>query len=292
MAGADAISIHALREEGDKSLSPPPPLPNNFYPRPPRGGRHRPKALWRRLLYFYPRPPRGGRRHSTSYKQIPPAISIHALREEGDTGIRHYVTSADGFLSTPSARRATAGAVYSATTTAYFYPRPPRGGRPSFRSRGSSWRVFLSTPSARRATALPAALRNHLVISIHALREEGDVTTINYPRIIVKFLSTPSARRATYHTLGGNGTGTISIHALREEGDVGPRCSPRRRPISIHALREEGDEVHEAMDKYIDEFLSTPSARRATYKIKLKEYREVNFYPRPPRGGRRGAPAD
>ena len=34
--------------------------------------------------------------------------------------------------------------------------------------------------------------------------------------------------------------------------------------ISIHALREEGDEVHEAMDKYIDEFLSTPSARRAT----------------------------
>ena len=56
--------------------------------------------------------------------------------------------------------------------------------------------------------------------------------------------------------------------------------------ISIHALREEGDLN---LSEYVDEswqFLSTPSARRATYKIKLKEYREVNFYPRPPRGGR------
>ena len=34
-------------------------------------------------------------------------------------------------------------------------------------------------------------------ISIHALREEGDVTTLNYPKIIRKFQSTPSARRAT-----------------------------------------------------------------------------------------------
>ena len=39
-----------------------------------------------------------------------------------------------------------------------------------------------------------------LLISIHALREEGDVTTLNYPRIIRKFLSTPSARRATAKT--------------------------------------------------------------------------------------------
>ena len=56
--------------------------------------------------------------------------------------------------------------------------------------------------------------------------------------------------------------------------------------ISIHALREEGDGkcIGEKCMAY--EFLSTPSARRATYKIKLKEYREVNFYPRPPRGGR------
>ena len=34
--------------------------------------------------------------------------------------------------------------------------------------------------------------------------------------------------------------------------------------ISIHALREEGDEIVEALDELLEEFLSTPSARRAT----------------------------
>ena len=33
------ISIHALREEGDFSLSPPSVPHFDFYPRPPRGGR-------------------------------------------------------------------------------------------------------------------------------------------------------------------------------------------------------------------------------------------------------------
>ena len=57
-----AISIHALREEGD-------PLPccRGFM-----------------LPDFYPRPPRGGRRRAAGV--VPPVglISIHALREEGD----------------------------------------------------------------------------------------------------------------------------------------------------------------------------------------------------------------
>ena len=34
------ISIHALREEGDKRHGTVQRKPNNFYPRPPRGGRH------------------------------------------------------------------------------------------------------------------------------------------------------------------------------------------------------------------------------------------------------------
>ena len=55
------------------------------------------------------------------------------------------------FLSTPSARRATSGS-----------------------SDTISVELFLSTPSARRAT-LPHSLKPVLfVISIHALREEGD----------------------------------------------------------------------------------------------------------------------
>ena len=57
-----------------------------------------------------------------------------------------------------------------------------------------------------------------VVISIHALREEGD----------------PSAP----HSRSGL---NISIHALREEGDIIGIRGPVLRQISIHALREEGD---------------------------------------------------
>ena len=102
------ISIHALREEGD---------PRSLCSAAPPG-------------YFYPRPPRGGRRSPPPHHQGAGGISIHALREEGDRysesgvmpsddfyprpprGGRHSigkrVTDLEIFLSTPSARRATA----------------------------------------------------------------------------------------------------------------------------------------------------------------------------------------
>ena len=79
------------------------------------------------------------------------------------------------------------------------------------------------------------------------------------------FLSTPSARRATHRTRGKSGRRNISIHALREEGD--PSCR-----ISLPALML---------------FLSTPSARRATQRMPPSRRCRCNFYPRPPRGGRR-----
>ena len=58
----------------------------------------------------------------------------------------------------------------------------------------------------------------------------------------------------------------ISIHALREEGDP-RRCRSGSYgiPISIHALREEGDNFRQQPQKGRREFLSTPSARRATH---------------------------
>ena len=58
------------------------------------------------------------------------------------------------------------------------------------------------------------------MISIHALREEGDCTRQMVDSELVEFLSTPSARRAT-----------------RDEAEEW--CD--RMKISIHALREEGD---------------------------------------------------
>ena len=101
------------------------------------------------------------------------------------------------FLSTPSARRATGQRGHRRGERRDFYPRPPRGGRPAGRLCGVPAVEFLSTPSARRATlggGVTDILRH---ISIHALREEGDLVNIGLRLCEGQFLSTPSARRAT-----------------------------------------------------------------------------------------------
>ena len=100
-----------------------------------------------------------------------------------------------------------------------FYPRPPRGGR-----RINQWmdigdNKFLSTPSARRATCRLQRHADDLQISIHALREEGDVFVCHLLILLCIFLSTPSARRATFQAGLFAAHHDISIHALREEGD-------------------------------------------------------------------------
>ena len=123
---------------------------------------------------------------------------------------------------------------------------------------------FLSTPSARRATRRVDRFLHSHRISIHALREEGDAPA---------FLPASGGR--------------ISIHALREEGDPVFSVKFRREYISIHALREEGDAVWAALLAEWQKFLSTPSARRATHHEEARRHREHDFYPRPPRGGRR-----
>ena len=57
------------------------------------------------------------------------------------------------------------------------------------------------------------------MISIHALREEGDECQRKYDNPLNRFLSTPSARRATVVGISVSSNQGISIHALREEGD-------------------------------------------------------------------------
>ena len=59
------------------------------------------------------------------------SISIHALREEGDPYCINPLSLRHAFLSTPSARRATKRCSYYLRRSSYFYPRPPRGGRPA-----------------------------------------------------------------------------------------------------------------------------------------------------------------
>ena len=60
-----------------------------------------------------------------------------------------------------------------------------------------------------------------ILISIHALREEGDAVNPLHFGTLTRFLSTPSARRATFFMFRLTpDTFRISIHALREEGDL------------------------------------------------------------------------
>ena len=82
-----------------------------------------------------------------------------------------------------------------------------------------------------------------VVISIHALREEGDHGDLAIEGEAVEFLSTPSARRATRGESFLHMQIMISIHALREEGDGVALGVDGGAVISIHALREEGDTV-------------------------------------------------
>ena len=56
-------------------------------------------------------------------------ISIHVLREEDDSPSALTRARSKSFLSTSSARRTTTLCARFFSRCAYFYPRPPRGGR-------------------------------------------------------------------------------------------------------------------------------------------------------------------
>ena len=126
--------------------------------------------------------------------------------------------------------------------------------------------IFLSTPSARRATEARCARFRPADISIHALREEGDARKSKSIAAHHVFLSTPSARRATCIVCAGMGQ-INDFYPRPPRG--GRRCTSSVHLllytiISIHALREEGDSLIRYPFSRIHEFLSTPSARRAT----------------------------
>ena len=81
-----------------------------------------------------------------------------------------------------------------------------------------------------------------LIISIHALRVEGDIGGLPPCQRQLRFLSTPSGWRATKYGIDFKVRRDISIHALRVEGDSSVLHSPTKLlRISIHALRVEGD---------------------------------------------------
>ena len=193
-----AISIHALRGEGDVLAPSGVAAADNFNPRPPWGGRHYvPSQLVG--IYLFQSTPSVGRAtfavdckaHPRRFQSTPSVgratspkragsryrstISIHALRGEGDLGVRQEFTR-----------------------DANFNPRPPWGGRRSVH--------YLTNPSD--------------YISIHALRGEGDADKATTGTRIENFNPRPpwGGRQIVQGYRFPNII--ISIHALRGEGDV------------------------------------------------------------------------
>ena len=146
------------------------------------------------------------------------------------------------FLSTPSARRATGKLRCGTVPAKYFYPRPPRGGR----RRQALRRLYQDhfyprPPRGGRPSGFNTFLRA-ICISIHALREEGDLL----PSVLL-----PGSHYFYPRPPRGGRLGHAAAHIVGSE-------------ISIHALREEGDRLWSTNAIRRVRFLSTPSARRAT----------------------------
>ena len=219
----------------------PRPAWTDFYPRPPRGGRHGVCAARHDSLLFLSTPSaRRATQHSRfcyvviQFLSTPSArratglgdkwfqdhqISIHALREEGDQDSETNGFRIIKFLSTPSARRATRTRRQMVSGSSNFYPRPPRGGRPSTPGFATlSYNFYPRPPRGGRQDSETNGFR------------------------IIKFLSTPSARRAT-RTRRQMVSGSSNFY---------PRPPRGGRPLA-RLVRADGTL-----------FLSTPSARRAT----------------------------
>ena len=190
------------------------------------------------------------------------SISIHALREEGDHSTHTLVFVHKNFYPRPprGGRPATTSPHGSRS---YFYPRPPRGGRPFLIASRMRSSVFLSTPSARRATAPLILIGGNIMISIHALREEGDHWPTSRSRPSMNFYPRPPR--------GGRHSFAICLSSFAYFYPRPPRGG--RRVSNTYIVMTE-------------RFLSTPSARRATAAGSTGTSASTNFYPRPPRGGR------
>ena len=281
------ISIHALREESDRT------------------GRWRSAAP----SYFNPRPPRGER---LNFK-----ITVHFCRRFQSTPsarratprLMRLRTPRHRFQSTPSARRATNSTSASCTAFCNFNPRPPRGERPPPFFTQLPNGQFQSTPSARRATSVSSNPFAVASISIHALREESDdggrgnaAASTNFnPRPPrgerLRRRYRPEQPCSDFNPRPPRGERRLSRRRLQGPWNFNPRPPRGERPggkampygrpifqstpsarratataqacgpvgkISIHALREESDTLPVSPEPPPFPFQSTPSARRAT----------------------------
>ena len=239
------ISIHALREEGDLHPIFAALVPQEFLSTPSARRATSPVADTDRSTVFLSTPSARRATFELGAQKVPMAFLSTPSARRATCGHRDLGELRGDFYPRPPR----GGRLYSARaprTSRHFYPRPPRGGRhvinnaffkmlkflstPSARRATTApWNLlnsrpgFLSTPSARRATGKRRGRRQRQSISIHALREEGDLMTASSRRRAWYFYPRPPRGGRREEVEAGSQSYEISIHALREEGDL--RCA-------------------------------------------------------------------
>ena len=194
-----------------------------------------------RVTYFYPRPPRGGRRLLPESAFGCQHISIHALREEGDSC--RIGKKGGNYISIHALRE----------EGDYIDPTFERNYRISIHALREE-----GDPSC-------AVTRFSSEISIHALREEGDWARRLMQRQPEHFYPRPPRGGRLACAIPKGQDQDISIHALREEGDTKKTSSIQicLTFLSTPSARRATSYTHHNILKHLL-FLSTPSARRAT----------------------------
>ena len=173
------ISIHALREEGDRGTGQLQANERGGFLSTPSARRATSGGADREIRHLISIHAlrEEGDQWDANVDQLT-RISIHALREEGDTRPGRWGSPRIYFYPRPP-RGGRPRQPARSPSSCNFYPRPPRGGRLACKGGKPMKNQFLSTPSARRATERLDEGVGDVVISIHALREEGDTTSRN-----------------------------------------------------------------------------------------------------------------
>ena len=283
------ISIHVPRVGDDGSSVVLVHSPANFYPRPPRGGRHGNATYTAISLEFLSTSPAWG----TTYvfhnaTSIHVDISIHVPRV-GDDGQRNgAVLPSRRFLSTSPAW-GTTPASFPVTHGVDISIHVPRvGDDNSAFSPFGDLSEFLSTSPAWGTTRRRSLPTQPARISIHVPRV-GDDTSMCYSFLPdIQFLSTSPAWGTTH----------LCCIYCRLWNHFYPRPPRGGRPatmgnvssyctISIHVPRVGDDAgVGQVLNKESHFYPRPPrGGRHSTRERTIAP--EPHFYPRPPRGGRR-----
>ncbi len=149
---------------------------------------------------------------------------------------------------------------------------------------------FLSTSSARRTTTHLPVLLTVKGISIHVLREEDDHAHDAENDGPVKFLSTSSARRTTWPAADGAQITQYFYPRPPRGGRLHAAPPYLSGPLFLStSSARRTTQSASYFTRPFAQFLSTSSARRTTINISITVPPSGDFYPRPPRGGRRPA---